>query len=439
MSLPSSRTSASTETISFQGRSTALAVVTALVCGLGVYLLYEPFHEQFLPAVGLSTRLGDAIGSVILVFVGYGVRRLVSLLLFRDTMLGLEHVKKQVEEENAQVHQWMGLIAEQLANVPKYNSVLRQQLNTVIQETENAAYSITERLQTIDQVVTHLQQFVNESAARSNRLAEESEDEIAVNQRLIANMDDYIQQRLDFTREEQSRIKVAVDQARSLEELVNLIRGIASQTNLLALNAAIEAARAGEAGRGFAVVADEVRKLSAESEQAVLRINEGIQAVATTIEEQFNSKLIATNIEGERTTLQSFSHQLNELNTDYANLLQSQNEMIRTIRESSDTLANMFMDALANVQFQDVSRQMIEHVMSALEKLDQHAIDLQQRLARGAPLEAADLPQLQATLEAVYGSYVMQQQRDTHQRALNRTSSGNHSSGGGGGSKVELF
>ena len=82
---------------------------------------------------------------------------------------------------------------------------------------------------------------------------------------------------------------------------------------------------------------------------------------------------------------------------------------------------------------------MIEHVMSALEKLDQHAIDLQQRLARGAPLEAADLPQLQATLEAVYGSYVMQQQRDTHQRALNQTSSGNHSSGGGGGSKVELF
>lgn len=256
------------------------------------------------------------------------------------------HNGDEISELAENFNRVMEQISSIIRNVVVVTKQVGANVDVMSKATDDTVTSTSQQLREIEQIAAALNELsasaqevarsAGETAKRTKKAsqaAEEGTKEMASSKATINRLTNQIEATA-------GKIQVLRDSSDNIGSVMEVIRSIAEQTNLLALNAAIEAARAGEQGRGFAVVADEVRSLAQKTQKSTEEIESIITQLQKAADEAHQS--MNTSTESVKETIDTSSRVENTLNFIRENIdtVNDMNHHIATASEEQSSVAN---------------------------------------------------------------------------------------------------
>ena len=276
-------------------------------------------------------------------------------------------------------------IHESIREVASTTGAVHERVRTVVAASNASMTNSSEQAARTDSVAA----AINELGAAAQEIARNAADastQASDAREGAENSQQMVEKTLEAMSDLSSKIEVAGTHIEALSQksndigqILDVIKGISEQTNLLALNAAIEAARAGEAGRGFAVVADEVRNLAQRTQSSAQEIQQMIEQLQTGAQQAVNTMLESRRFSDDSVRIGKQAGENLQSVTQRIGEIDGMNQSVATAtEEQTSVVENLNMDITEiNVLNQDGVRN-LEASLRACTELDQQAGRLKQ-------------------------------------------------------------
>lgn len=404
------------------------------------YLIPSLLFAMLLLVAGLSFVLDGSLWLIISLVLGAGMAVFSFFLLrnkernqkqhrerelhqykkqIRDYEFRLQEADEVIEEikisekklHSEKTRAFLDSLINSLNKKAEITPVLIKQIEAVIDYTEKAALDLSGSFMNISKEAKSQAKEATQLFSSMSTEGQQDGDILEQAHQAVQKILEDLKSLSGFIRKNRDLSLEIIHHSQSMQSIVERTATIAEQLRVLSINAAIEAARAGEQGRGFAVVAAEFKKLSDSSQQSTAEIELLLQNLGSAIQTHYRES---------EESYQKSCQISQEAEKDFQNTVDKIRESRHLLRDKLDglqekagVLSKNLSRIIVSIQFQDITRQRLEHVIEPLEEFAKELVGFSAKIKESGLKEIIN--QDKDYLKWIEGKYTMQSEKDVLQ------------------------